>query len=51
MHWSNEHTIKEYFTEIILNGKRRALKLGSEQPALFLLNLAQCTSLFLANFA
>jgi len=51
-HWSNEHTMKEYVTNIILpydNGKRRALKLAREQPALLLFDnfKAQCTSSFL----
>jgi len=51
-YWSNEHTTKEYFTEIILpfvDEKRRILKLSSEQQAL--LNFkAQCTlSLLDAN--
>ena len=38
-YWSNEHTMKEYFTEIILpfvNEKRRILKLSSEQQALLI---------------
>ena len=38
-HWSDEHTMKEYFTEVpvilpVVNEKRRTLKLSSEQPAL-----------------
>ena len=52
MHWSNEHTMKEYFTEIILlyvNKKKRTLKLSSEQPAFLIFDnfKTQCTSSFL----
>ena len=57
MHWSNEQTMKEYFTKIIfpyIQEKRTALKLSSEQPtskagdeqaALFIFDnfKAQCT--------
>jgi len=54
-HWSNEHTMKEHFTEIILpfvNEKRRILKLSSKQQALLTLTLnnfkAQYTLSFLS---
>ena len=48
-HWSNEQTMKEYFTKIIftyIQEKRTALKLNSEQPALLIFDnfKAQCTS-------
>ena len=51
-HWSNELTMKEYFTEIILpyvNEKKRILKLSSDQPALLIFDnfKAQCTPSFL----
>ena len=51
-YWSNELTMKEYFTEIILpyvNEKRRTLKLCSDQPALLIFDPSkvQCTPSFL----
>ena len=48
-HWSNEHTMKEYFERIIfpyIEEKRSELKLSNDQPALLIYDnfKAQCTS-------
>ena len=52
-HWSNEHTMREYFERIIfpyIEEKRSALKLSSDQPALLIFDnfKAQCTSSLLS---
>jgi len=47
-HWSNEHSMREYFEKIIfpyVEEKRSELKLGNDQPALLIFDnfKAQCT--------
>ena len=47
-HWSNEHTMREYFERIIfpyVEEKRSSLKLSNDQPALLIFDnfKAQCT--------
>ena len=49
-HWSNEQTMKKYFTKPYIQEKRTALKVGSEQAALLIFDnfRPQCTPLVLS---